>query len=165
MPTKPTTKTLLSKHRPTFPMSITPSAIRISIGPNRLKRLCFARLLKKFASVNIPFIKAKGICVSLGDGGSALYFQPFNSSFPPLLYGIASFDTKQCDRHGFPIVYTSVVSHYYWFQAVIVGNVTVGSHSHRLATNAFKQSTPAEPDAEYYDELKLVRKEKLCVQE
>lgn len=53
-----------------------------------------------------------------------MFFDPeeFGST---VLYGIASYETKQCRRHGFPIVYTSIVDHYDWIKSVLDGKPEV----------------------------------------
>jgi len=61
-------------------------------------------------------------CIS--DAGSALLYVPHFDSKPAVLLGIASFETKQCTRHEFPIVYTAIANYASWIQAVIDGLIT-----------------------------------------
>lgn len=55
--------------------------------------------------------------------GAALILMPnmssVNYSEPYVFAGLSSFGTQECDRHGFPIVYTSVFKHADWMESKI----------------------------------------------
>lgn len=63
-----------------------------------------------------------GRCIS--DRGAALFFVPHYDSKPNVLYGVASFETTQCARHEFPVVYTSIPRYLGWIEGVINGTIT-----------------------------------------
>ena len=96
--------------------------------------------------------------MSIGDRGAGLFFVPHYDSRPTVLYGIASFETTQCVRHEFPVVYTSIPRYLGWIEGVINGTITVRDlcisvHFERLCCSPPHSQNPAEMEEETETEM------------